>query len=141
MHRRQLILSGLAATAGASGLSACATAPAADPNYPIRSDQEAPAYTADELIAAGSGELGTAAEAIGAAIERIFADQGDRPTAYIAGEEGAGAAGADQWQVLVFEVEAPGEGELRLVLGRPWIEGDRMQDYRLTVRATARPER
>ena len=93
MHRRQLILSGLAATAGASGLSACATAPAADPNYPIRSDQEAPAYTADELIAAGSRELGIAAEAIGAAIERIFADQGDRPTAYIAGEEGAGAAG------------------------------------------------
>lgn len=46
------------------------------------------------------------------------------------------AAGSDQWQVLVFEVQAPGEGELRLVLGRPWIEGDRMQDYRLTVRAT-----
>ena len=92
MHRRQLILSGLAATAGASGLSACATAPASAPNSPIRSDQEAPAYTADELIAAGSRELGIAAEAIGSAIERIFADQGDRPTAYIAGEEGAGAA-------------------------------------------------
>ena len=93
MHRRQLILSGLAATAGASGLAACATNPPADPNYPIRSDQQAPAYTADELIAAGSRELGIAAEAIGAAIERIFADQGDRPTAYIAGEEGSGAAG------------------------------------------------
>ncbi|MBU1385556.1 MAG: DUF1134 domain-containing protein [Alphaproteobacteria bacterium] len=93
MHRRQLILSGLAATAGASGLSACATAPASDPNYPIRSDRDAPAYTADELVAAGSRELGIAAEAIGAAIERIFADQGDRPTAYIAGEEGSGAAG------------------------------------------------
>src|SRR5690606_16565205 len=92
MHRRQLILSGLAATAGVSGLSACATNPPADPNYPIRSDQTAPPYAADELIAAGSGELGIAAEAIGAAIERIFADQGDRPTAYIAGEEGAGAA-------------------------------------------------
>lgn len=93
MHRRQLILSGLAATAGATGLSACATNPPTDPSYPIRSDQEAPAYTVDELIAAGSRELGIAAEAIGAAIERIFADQGDRPTAYIAGEEGAGAAG------------------------------------------------
>ena len=93
MHRRQLILSGLAATAGASGLSACATAPAVDPNYPIRSDQTAPAYTSEELIAAGSRELGIAAEAIGAAIERIFADQGDRPTAYVAGEEAAGAAG------------------------------------------------
>ena len=94
MHRRQLILSGLAATAGASGLSACATGgQPADPNYPIRSDQQAQAYSAEELIAAGSRELGIAAEAIGAAIERIFADQGDRPTAYIAGEEGAGAAG------------------------------------------------
>ena len=95
MHRRQLILSGLAATAGASSLGACATSNGqpVDPNYPIRSDQDAPAYSAEELIAAGSRELGIAAEAIGAAIERIFADQGDRPTAYIAGEEGSGAAG------------------------------------------------
>ena len=94
MHRRQLILSGLAATAGVSGLSACATAgqQPSDPAYPIASDQAAPAYTADELVAAGSRELGIAAEAIGAAIERIFADNGDRPTAYIAGEEAAGAA-------------------------------------------------
>ena len=66
---------------------------AGGPNYPIRSDQQAPAYTADELVAAGSRELGIAAEAMGGAIERIFADQGDRPTAYIAGEEGAGAMG------------------------------------------------
>ena len=49
MHRRQLILSGLAATAGASGLSACATGPAADPNYPIASDRQASAYTADDI--------------------------------------------------------------------------------------------
>jgi hypothetical protein len=92
MHRRQLILSGLAATAGTAGLSACATAgQPADPNYPIRSDQTAPAYTSDELIAAGSRELGIAAEAIGGAIERIFAEQGGAPTAYIAGEEAAGA--------------------------------------------------
>ena len=92
MHRRHLI-SGLAATAGFAGLSACATGrPAQEPGYPIRSDQTAPAYTADELIAAGSRELGIAAEAMGGAIERIFADQGDRPTAYIAGEEAAGAA-------------------------------------------------
>ena len=95
MHRRQLILSGLAATAGASGLSACATTggqPQTDPAYPIASDGQAPAYTADELVAAGSRELGIAAEALGGAIERIFADNGDRPTAYIAGEEAAGAA-------------------------------------------------
>lgn len=87
MHRRQLILSGLAA--GAAG--ACATRQPTDPNYPIHTDATAPAYTFDELVAAGSRELGIAAEAVGGAIERVFADQGDRPTAYIAGEEGAGA--------------------------------------------------
>ena len=93
MHRRHLIQTGLAAAA-TGALSACAT-PArqpADPNYPINSDATAPAYTADELVAAGSRELGIAAESIGAVIERIFADQGDRPTGYIAGEEGSGAA-------------------------------------------------
>ena len=95
----RLILTGLAAATplAAGSLSGCATsqpgqAPAG-PAYPINSDQQAPAYTAEELIAAGSRELGIAAEAMGGAIERIFADQGDRPTAYIAGEEGAGAMG------------------------------------------------
>lgn len=94
MHRRQLILTGLAATA-TSGLGACASTNGApsDPNYPIASDANARAYTADELAAAGSRELGIAAEAMGGAIERIFADQGDSPTAYIAGEEASGAAG------------------------------------------------
>ncbi|MBO9501376.1 MULTISPECIES: DUF1134 domain-containing protein [Brevundimonas] len=99
MDRRKLIMTGLAAATplAASSLGGCATSQPgqgqAGPNYPIRSDQDAPAYTADELVAAGSRELGIAAEAMGAAIERIFADQGDRPTAYIAGEEGAGAMG------------------------------------------------
>lgn len=93
MHRRHLIQSGLALGA-TSALSACATnSSPADPNYPISTDRTAPSYTADELIAAGSREMGIAAEGIGAAIERIFAEQGDRPTAYIAGEEAAGAAG------------------------------------------------
>ena len=62
MHRRQLILSGLATAAGASAVGACATAPARDPNYPIRSDQNAQAYSFDELVAAGSRELGIAGE-------------------------------------------------------------------------------
>ena len=99
MDRRTLMLTGLAAATPLAGgaLGGCATSQpgqgATGPNYPIRSDQDAPAYTADELVAAGSRELGIAAEAMGAAIERIFADQGDRPTAYIAGEEGAGAMG------------------------------------------------
>ena len=87
MHRRQLILSGLAATAAGSTLGACASGPrpTSEPSYPISSDAQAPAYTAEELIAAGSRELGIAAEAMGGAIERIFAEQGDRPTAYIGG--------------------------------------------------------
>ncbi|MGQ2989781.1 MAG: DUF1134 domain-containing protein [Brevundimonas sp.] len=96
MHRRQLIRTGLVAAAAAAplGLGACATRGAAnDPAYPVRNDATAPAYTSEELIAAGSRELGIAAEAMGGAIERIFADQGDSPTAYIAGEEGAGAVG------------------------------------------------
>jgi len=94
MHRRHLIQTGFAAAA-TTALGACASGPRQgnDPAYPIASDSRAPAYTSDELVAAGSRELGIAAEAMGAVIERIFADQGDRPTAYIAGEEGAGAVG------------------------------------------------
>lgn len=93
MHRRHLIQSGFA-LATTSALGACAsTQQPNDPAYPLASDAAAPAYTSDELVAAGSRQLGIAAESMGAAIERIFADQGDRPTAYIAGEEGAGAAG------------------------------------------------
>jgi hypothetical protein len=96
MHRRQLIRTGLglaATTALPLSLAACAsTRQPNDPNYPISTDATAPAYTSEELVAAGSRQLGIAAEAMGAAIERIFADQGDRPTGYIAGEEAAGAA-------------------------------------------------
>jgi len=92
MHRRQLLATGLAAAA-LPGLNACATSPGADPRFPVGADEQARVYTADELVAAGSRELGIAAEAMGGAIERIFADQGDSPTAYIAGEEAAGAAG------------------------------------------------
>ena len=87
MDRRQLILSGIAA----STVGACATPNQPNPNYPIAADGTAPTYTFDELKTAGSRELGIAAEQMGLAIERIFADQGDRPTAYIAGEEAAGA--------------------------------------------------
>ena len=95
MHRRHLIQTGFAAAA-TSALGACASGGVAprqgtEPAYPIASDANAPAYSADELIAAGSRQLGIAAEAMGGAIERIFRDQGDSPTGYIAGEEGAGA--------------------------------------------------
>ncbi|MFW8695223.1 hypothetical protein, partial [Mesorhizobium japonicum] len=64
MHRRQLILSGIATAAGASSLGACASTAPRDPNYPIASDQRASSYSFDELVSAGSRELGIAAEAV-----------------------------------------------------------------------------
>lgn len=94
MHRRQLIRTSLgiaAASALPVGLGACATRGQTAPAYPIAADQTANSYTFDELVSAGSRELGIASEAIGGAIERIFADQGGAPTAYIAGEEASGA--------------------------------------------------
>ena len=93
MDRRQLIRTGFAVATAATplGLAACASSPNTSPAYPVGADATAQSYSADELIAAGSRELGIAAEAMGGAIERIFADQGDRPVGYIAGEEGAGA--------------------------------------------------
>jgi len=99
MDRRTVILSGLAA----SGLAACSTAspmPAPGPGYPQAQGAPPPGtptpeYTQEELIRAGSDFLGVAAEAVAGAIERVFSEQGARrrPTAYIAGEEGAGAIG------------------------------------------------
>ncbi len=78
MDRRTLILSGLAA--GVSGAGSSAWAQDADPADGPRT------YSADEIISATSDFLGVTAEAAGAAIERIFKQNG-RPTAYIAGEE------------------------------------------------------
>lgn len=96
MDRRHVILSGLAA----GGLSACSATSGPVPEGPNYSPQsggplpptQAPEYTSEELAQAGSNFLGVTAEAIGAAIERVANEQnGRRPTAYIAGEEGAGA--------------------------------------------------
>src|SRR5262245_58814222 len=47
-------------------------------------------YSSEEIIAAGHKFFGKAARGIGEAIESVFESQG-RPTAYIVGEEGAGA--------------------------------------------------
>lgn len=94
MHRRQLIRSSLGLAAASSlplGLGACATSGQPQPAYPTPADRTADTYTFEELVAAGSREMGIAAEAIGGAIERIFAEQGGAPTGYIAGEEAAGA--------------------------------------------------
>lgn len=52
-----------------------------------------PTYTEAEIVAAAEDWLGVSAEAVGSAVERVFADNG-RPTGYIYGGEGAGAIGA-----------------------------------------------
>ena len=82
MDRRTLIVSG-----GALAVSACATTS----NFDARqSGQQAATYTRDELVPAVSDFFGVTVEAAGAAIERIFRDQG-QPTGYVAGEEGSAA--------------------------------------------------
>jgi len=95
MDRRKLILSGMAT----AGLSACAstsqTRAPGDPasaSGPAYDAGAASTYSADEIIRSGSDFLGVAAETLGAAVERIFREQG-QPTGYIAGEEGSGAVG------------------------------------------------
>ncbi|HEX6860005.1 MAG TPA: DUF1134 domain-containing protein [Caulobacteraceae bacterium] len=111
MDRRALIVSGIATL----GLSACATAtpvgPAStDANAAATGpgDQPARTYTADEIIQQGSDFLGVAAESMGAAIERALRDYG-QPTAYIAGEEAAGAltVGARYGRGLLYMKDRP----------------------------------
>src|SRR5688572_4346413 len=94
MDRRTLIASSIATLASAGCATAQPRDPAAGgsppngtPNYPA---QPAEPYTREEMVATASDYLGVAAEAAGGAIERVFQDNG-RPTAYIAGEEAAGA--------------------------------------------------
>jgi len=104
MDRRHLIASGIAA-AGASAIAKAALAQDQAPPPlvgapPPQSEAmppsgTGPAYKADtfsqdELVNRVSDFFGVTAENAGAAISRIFRDNG-RPTGYIAGEEGAGA--------------------------------------------------
>jgi hypothetical protein len=55
-----------------------------------RSSQLDDTYSSEEIIAAGHMFFGKAARGVGEAVEYVFQSQG-RPTAYIVGEEGAGA--------------------------------------------------
>ena len=70
----------------ATSVAACATGPADDRPFGERADT----YTREELVPTVSDFLGVTAESAGAAIERLFRDNG-RPTGYIAGEEGSAA--------------------------------------------------
>mgnify|MGYP001407052538 CR=1 FL=1 len=108
MDRRTLIVTGVAGLA-APGLVRAQTVqsqplppaeapppPNSTPSYPSAGPTGAAApppdrtYSQDEIITNVSDFLGVTAESAGAAVERLFADNG-RPTAYIAGEEGSGS--------------------------------------------------
>ncbi|MEW5686596.1 MAG: DUF1134 domain-containing protein [Pseudomonadota bacterium] len=67
-------------------------APNSTPAYPSAGPTGAPpsTYSQDEIVRGVSDFLGVTAESAGAAVERLFANNG-RPTAYIAGEEGSGS--------------------------------------------------
>ena len=88
MDRRKLIVSGLAAAAGGPAVAqdqAPGSNAAAGPT-----GQPAKTYSNDELVHDVSDFFGVTAESAGSLIEKLFKDNG-RPTAYIAGTEGAGA--------------------------------------------------
>ncbi|WP_269716491.1 DUF1134 domain-containing protein [Caulobacter sp. NIBR2454] len=88
MDRRLLLASGIATLA----TGGCATAQPREAQSSFNEDgtQQADPYTMDEIVQKGSDFLGVTAEALGGAVEKIFADNG-RPTAYIAGEEASAA--------------------------------------------------
>jgi hypothetical protein len=114
MDRRLLIVSGIAAAAAGPALSQqdqpptppppgfepgpppeAAPGPEGAPPPPPAASTgpgpaPAPTYSDDELVNRVSDFLGVTAESAGAAVERVFKDNG-RPTGYIAGEEAAGA--------------------------------------------------
>ncbi|HZZ35383.1 MAG TPA: DUF1134 domain-containing protein [Caulobacteraceae bacterium] len=115
MHRRSLIITAAAALAAARAFGQSEEprpgeeprdepreAPRGDP-YDERPPREggyesgtgpgsrpAEPYSRGEMVDRVSDFLGVTAESAGAAIEKMFADNG-RPTGYIAGEEGSGA--------------------------------------------------
>ena len=62
--------------------------PEPEPQYPA--NRPAETFSRDEIVNSVSDFMGVTAEAAGAAIERVFAQNG-RPTGYIAGEEVSGA--------------------------------------------------
>ncbi len=97
MERRQFLMAGIAATAtpiiaGLAPNMAFAQTYPTTPGAPAEK-KEYRYYTRDEILSAGSDFLGVTVEALGGALEKIFADYGDHPTAYIAGEEGSAAIG------------------------------------------------
>ncbi len=95
MERRTFILSSLATAAVplVPGLAEAQTETSASSSSAAPTGSSRTYYDRDEIIAAGSNFLGVTVEALGGALEKIFGDYGDHPTAYIAGEEASGAIG------------------------------------------------
>ena len=101
MQRRDFILTSLAtaATPLIPGLvqaqdqsqNSSSTAPANNGGNGVYSPTNGQYYSRDEIVNAGSNFLGVTVEALGGALEKIFADYGDHPTAYVAGEEASAA--------------------------------------------------
>ena len=97
MERRALLVTGLALLAGGSALAQEPTSappategPPPPPSQPQYGQGQAAQYSHDEIVNRVSDFLGVTAESAGAAIERIFKENG-RPTAYVAGQEGSAA--------------------------------------------------
>jgi hypothetical protein len=87
MERRRFIASGLSAAVATPLISSVI------PNQSLARPIGSAEYEKDEILNAGSNFLGVTVEALGGAIEKIFSDYGDKPTAYIAGQELSGAIG------------------------------------------------
>jgi len=128
MQRRDFLLTSLATAAtplipglvraqdtAAGGASASSSAPPAvtdgktGSGYGVYSPTNGQYYDRDEIISAGSNFLGVTVEALGGALEKIFADYGDHPTAYIAGEEASAslAVGVKYGKGNLFMKSAP----------------------------------
>lgn len=86
IDRRKAVL-GLTIAAAAAPLAGCATSDTSSPAPPPQGDD---GWSRDEVLRAANTFFGAGAEGLGAAVERLFRDNG-RPNAYIAGQEIAGA--------------------------------------------------
>ena len=85
MRKTFLKIMGLALAVGVSGVSLSASAQTTG-----SIDRQSATYSNDEIVAAGHTFFGKASRGIGDAVQYVFQSQGE-PTAFIVGEEGAGA--------------------------------------------------
>ena len=85
MRKTFLKIVGLALAIGVSGVSLSASAQTTG-----SIDRQSNTYSSDEIVAAGHTFFGKASRGIGDAVQYVFQSQGE-PTAFIVGEEGAGA--------------------------------------------------